>query len=248
MAVKNVDLVILLDCSKSMRPCFDQIKNHLKELLQPLQNAKMSVRFGLLGYSATSKSKLSIAYSMVFLGGDDIKTLLNIYSESVNPDLFFTQDAEKISTALDRLACQGDEDALLSLDTAIDFPFGSLQTTRRVISLFTDEKIENGVNERTPLAKIQQIIDKLTKRKISLFAFCPQSAALDELATADSAEITYVESGDGLQSVDFKKLMQQMGKSLSIPTMQSSGESPWERALFGQDKFSETTVENWSGD
>ena len=41
------------------------------ELIQPLQNAKMSVRFGFLGYSATSKSKLSIAYSMVFLGGDD---------------------------------------------------------------------------------------------------------------------------------------------------------------------------------
>jgi hypothetical protein len=49
----------------------DQIKNHLMELIQPLQNAKMSVRFGFLGYSATSKSKLSIAYSMVFLGGDD---------------------------------------------------------------------------------------------------------------------------------------------------------------------------------
>jgi len=48
MPAKNVDLVILVDSSESMRPCFSQLREHLKDLLVPLQQANFNVRFGLV--------------------------------------------------------------------------------------------------------------------------------------------------------------------------------------------------------
>jgi uncharacterized protein involved in tellurium resistance len=55
----------------------------------------------------------------------------------------------------------------------------------------------------------------------------------------DRAEIEPVDGGDGLKAVDFKKLLAQMGKSISISSLQMGPEPSWQRALYGQDKWTE---------
>jgi hypothetical protein len=51
MKPQNVDLVLLVDASESMKPCFTQLREHLKDLLYPLQPANFKVRFGLVAFA-----------------------------------------------------------------------------------------------------------------------------------------------------------------------------------------------------
>ena len=134
---------------------------------------------------------------------------------------------------------QGNEDTLLALDIAADFPFGPAANTRRVVALFCDEKLETGVSEKEPISKLPDLIDKLMSRRIQLFVAAPLSPGLEQLAAVDCAEIEPVVGGDGLKSVDFKKLLAQMGKSISVASLQMGSEPAWKKAIYGQDLWSD---------
>jgi hypothetical protein len=131
----------------------------------------------------------------------------------------------------------GDEHSLLGLDFALDFPFGRLSDTRRVISVFSDEKIEDGAITPDELAKIPNLIEKIQARRVKLFATLPRSPAAEQLSEIGGSEFEEVNGGDGLKSVDFKKLLSQMGKSVSIFSLQATSEPPYQKAIFGQDKW-----------
>ena len=51
------------------------------------------------------------------------------------------------------------------------------------------------------------------------------------------SELEFVSGGGGLRSVDFSRLLSQMGKSISVMSLQSSSEPIYTRALFGQDTW-----------
>ena len=87
------------------------------------------------------------------------------------------------------------------------------------------------------MAKIPNLIQKLMSRRIQLFVSAPFSPAMEQLGSLDRAEIEAVDGGDGLKSVDFKKLLAQMGKSISVSSLQMGPEPAWQKAIFGQDKF-----------
>ena len=160
-----------------------------------------------------------------------------LYSPSVSAVDFFTSDSAVVTRVLSGLEAQGNEDTLLALDIAADFPFGSPESTRRVIAVFTDEPLEAGLSEAEPMAKIPNLIQKLMSRRIQLFVSAPFSPAMAQLGSLDRAEIETVDGGDGLKSVDFKKLLAQMGKSISVSSLQMGPEPAWQKAIFGQDKF-----------
>ena len=236
MPPQNVDFVLLVDSSESMRPCFAQLREHLKDLLYPLQQANFKVRFGLVAYAA-GRDRNGPVYDHTFVGGSGPEMVQKLYSPQVSPNDFFTGDPEVVTRVLGGLEAQGNEDTLLALDMAADFPFGPPESTRRVIAVFTDEPLEAGVSELLPLAKIPELIQKLTSRRIQLFASAPFSGALEQLGSLDRAEIEAVEGGDGLKSVDFKKLLAQMGKSISVSSLQIGTEPAWKKAIFGQDQL-----------
>jgi uncharacterized protein involved in tellurium resistance len=233
---QNVDLVLLVDASESMRPCFTQLREHLKELLYPLEQANFRIRFGLVAYAA-APGPAGAVYDHTFIGGSGPEMVAKLYGPSVDAANFFTTDPGKVSTVLARLDAQGNEHTLLALDIAADFPFGPPESTRRVIAVFTDEPLENGVEEEKPIAKIPDLLQKLMTRRILLFMSAPFSSALEQLGSFDGAEINAVSGGDGLKSVDFKKLLAQMGKSISIASMQAGSEPMWKKAIFGQDRW-----------
>lgn len=236
MNPQNVDLVLLVDSSESMRPCFAALREHLKDLLYPLQQANFKVRFGLVAYAAAPGPGGPI-YDHTFVGGSGPEMIQKLYSPQVNANDFFTNDPAVVARVLGGLEAQGNEDTLLALDIAADFPFGPPDSTRRVIALFTDEPLEAGVLEAQPVAKIPELIQKLMSRRIQLFVSAPFSGALEQLGSLDRAEIEAVDGGDGLKAVDFKKLLAQMGKSISVSSLQMGAEPVWKKAIFGQDRW-----------
>jgi uncharacterized protein involved in tellurium resistance len=237
MKAQNVDLVLLVDASDSMGPCFGQLGQHLNDLLYPLQQAQFRVRFGLVAYAA-GRDRAGPVYDHTFIGGRGPELVQKLYSAQVHAEDYFTSDPSVLTRVIGGVKPQGNEDTLVALDIAADFPFGPVETTRRVIAVFTDEKLEDGIAGEAPLAKLPQLIEKLMQRRIQLFVSAPMSQGLEQLAAVDRAEIETVDGDDGLTSVDFKKLLAQMGKSISIASLQLGREPEWKRALFGQDRWS----------
>ena len=248
MPPQNVDLILLVDSSESMRPCFNQLRDHLKDLLQPLQQANFKVRFGLLAYCATFMPDGRPNWWHTFIGGDDYVDMhRKLYRPQMNVADYFTDAPSEVVRVLNELEARGDEDTLMALDTAADFPFGPTESTRRVIALFTDEPIENGIMGEAPLAMIPELIQKLMSRRIQLFMSAPFSRALEQLGSLDKAEIEIGDGTDGLKSVDFKKLLAQMGKSISVSSLQMGAEPSWKRALYGQDRSNCELPAKWTG-
>jgi hypothetical protein len=160
-----------------------------------------------------------------------------LYGEQVNAADFFTSDRTRVTRVLESLEANGNEDTLLALDIAADFPFGPSESTRRVIALFTDEPLEAGISAQEPMVRMPALVEKLMARRIQLFAAAPYSEALGDLGAADRAEIEDITGGDGLASVDFRKLLAQMAKSISVSSVQAGAEPRWQRAIYGQDRW-----------
>jgi hypothetical protein len=240
MKARNVDIVFVIDASRSMQPCFEGLAKHLDEIVQPLQGFNFQVRLGLVAVNVGRSNDGGQAIFTSTLAGRGLDSIYG--GKAIN---LFTTNGADFAGALRGVRLDGDENNLYALDFALDFPFGSVSDTRRVIALFSDEKIEDGDVDASQLAKIPLLVEKITARKVLFFAAMPISPALEELATADGSQIEPVSGGDGLATVDFRKLMSQMAKSISAQSAQGY-EASWQRALFDQDKWG--TVDSVSFD
>jgi hypothetical protein len=226
MPAPNVDLVFVIDSSSSMKPCFEGLVSHLNDVITPLQGLNLNVRLGLLAMGVGGGA-----------GGDslfDITTLTGDYKSIYQSDpKLFTTDRDQFSKALRNVKMQGDENHLIALDLALDFPFGPISNTRRVVALFSDERIEDGKISPDEIAIRGALIQKIQARKVMLFAALPDSPLLEDFGAVDGAQIERINGGDGLSSVDFSKLLQLMAKSISVCDIQGT-EGTYEKGLFGQ--------------
>ncbi len=239
----DVDLVLVLDASGSMGPCFQQVKAHLRDVIKPMQGHVSKVNFALIAAAASRSSHGSVLYSVYSLLDHDagMKLVTQIYASGAQGsarDTLFTMDPDRLIRALDRVQAAGDEDMLLALDIALDLPFGPIATTKRVIALFSDEPFEGGVAGDASNRQLPVLIDKLQARRVQLFAAIPDGPGANLLASADRAEVELVGGQScGLGDVDFSTLFAQMGKSISGASLQSTAEPAYKRALFGQDAW-----------
>jgi uncharacterized protein involved in tellurium resistance len=240
MPAQNVDLVLVIDASSSMKPCFDALRENLARVVAPLQGFVTNVQFCVLAQSVGMRGRM-LVHDHRFIGTSGADALDAMYAGPANQGAgrgpFFTADAGRVRSFLADLKPEGNEDLLLALDLAADLPFGPITSTCRVIALFSDEPIEAGAVESGRVELIPELIEKLTRRRIKLFAALPESDASLALSQANGSELEFVSGGDGLRSVDFSQLLSQMGKSISVMSLQSSGEPSYTRALFGQDKW-----------
>ena len=79
---------------------------------------------------------------------------------------------------------------------------------------------------------------KLQDRRIALYMVTPQSDAYDTLSQIDKCEWTVVgDDSDGLRTVDFSKLMQGIGKSVSV-SQTSTSASIDPMPLYGEPSWS----------
>ena len=246
MANNNIDIVFVVDASASMRPTFDQLKKHLGSMLGPISQSGAKVRLGLVAHCAgESESGGSVLVQHLGLDGYSVTDLLyrKSVNDSNNEDKLFTQDARRFISSLNLVEPKGDEETLIALDCALDFPYGALSNTKRVVVLLSDERLEDGVSEGRYGEKIPELIEKIHARHINLFCVLPESDQANQLAYADRSEVEFIQGGDGMANVKFDLLLGQMGKSISASSLQASTEPAYKKALFGQEQWGESDSE-----
>lgn len=251
---KCADVVFVIDASGSMRTCFDQLRANIRKFVEPFREEGFdSLRLGLLAYSANiDRTAKKCIYRNIVIGGEGVPAMKALYG-SVPPrdDLFFTRskdgavDAESFMHRLDGIRCKGDEDTVFALDCAADFPYGPLDSTRRVMVLFTDEKIEDGVLKQESVgenfSQVEKVMKKIVDRHISLYAFAPASPVTDMIAEFSRVFLTVVpeftpEAKDTWANIDFARILEMMGKSVSS-SLSGGNEKDFGRAVFGQNTW-----------
>lgn len=237
MAGRNcADIVFCIDASGSMKPCFDAVRRNIADLMIGLQadgQTSWDVRYDFLAFQDNEEGVHG--YTTTRTGQMD---LINILYHKGDRSKLFTRNIEEFCTALQtRVKTEGDEQQLTALDTAMDFPWRSSGDCHRVVVLLTDEPVETGVFVEKQKAAIDRMIQKAQNKRIKLFIIAPESEAFFELSALDRCEYTDLQNTqDGMRSVDFSKLLQTIGKSVSVSQNYSGGEEE-PSPCFGQDEW-----------
>ncbi len=236
MAGRNcADIVFCIDASGSMQPAIDAVRENISRLLQGLTQSKeqgysWDVRFDFLAFHnnregihsfRTVRTNAVALQKALYLDQDDTP--------------FFTRDVQEFCRALAGVKAVDEEKQLLALDFAMDFPWRPSSDCHRVVVLLTDEGIETALAPEDQKAHIPALVKKLMEKRIKLFIIAPESEGFYQLAEADRCEYTDLEPGvaNGLREVDFSKMLETIGKSVSVSQTYDGGHSAPE-PLFGQ--------------
>ncbi len=242
-----VDVVLCLDASKSMRPCFDGVRRHLLDFVQGLgsggqQQRQLDLRFDFLIHSCGEHGPFR-ASTLRHSGPSLIQAL---YGSRQDSSSFFTRDCVEIQLALEKVEVEGDEAPLVAMDFALDYPWRPRQQCHRVLICMTDEPFEQGApgdpksgfSLADQAAKVPQLIEKFQASGVMLFLVAPKSEVFKKLSLISKSQYKVMDqSGDGLRSIDFGKILEQIGKSVSVANLQAVADPKVQRALFGQDQW-----------
>jgi hypothetical protein len=161
-----------------------------------------------------------------------------LYGTPPDHQQFFTPEADAIRRGLTEVEPIGDEAVLVALDLCLDLPWRSRGGCHRVVVMLTDEPLETNVWAEIQRRMITPLIDKIHALGVMLFMVAPGSPGFDELSEADKCQFQQVgDSGDGLSSVDFARVLSHIGKSVSVSVLQQRPDTTVRRALFGQDQW-----------
>lgn len=237
------DVIFCLDASGSMGPCFDALRKHVQAFVRGLESSGQSVwdlRIGLLAYSAgNSRHGGVFSFQGLTHSGMDLVTPLYHSKGAQNAIQYFTSNISDFTAALETVDVNGDEATFVALDTALDFPWRESAACHRVVIVMTDEALETGVQVREQANKVPQLIEKLHALRVKLFIVGPASDAFDAICAADRSEFQVLDNAhDGLKNADFKQILGEIGKSVSVSALQGqTAPVRVDRALFGQDKW-----------
>ena len=229
---ETADIVFCMDASGSMSPTFKGVRDHVVDLLQSLKEdpqRSWDVRFDFLAFNTAFNCEGKDGMTFKTVRKKDIDVINGLYHSPCDANGgfssdFFTSDVNAFRSALGSVTCQGDEMTAVALDMAADFPFRDASSCHRVIILLTDETMEDGMNVEKAEERLLEIARKLQDRRIALYMVTPQSDIYDTLSQIDKCEWTVVSgSSDGLKTVDFGKLMQSIGKSVSVSQITAAG-------------------------
>lgn len=247
MAGRNcADIVFCIDASGSMKPCIDGVRDNIEKLLEGLQadvQTTWDVRFDFLAFH-DSKDGVHWYRSVAL----PACPLIDAIYKKENQRALFTKDLAAFKAGLKAIEVEGEEEQLLALDIAMDFPWRPSDSCHRVVVLLTDESVETGVAVEEQKAKIETLVSKIMDKRIKLFVIAPESDGFYRLSKADRCE--YDDSGaerEGLRNVDFSKMMTAIGKSVSMSQMYAGADSD-PRPSFDQLEWSAAGTVNWGSD
>ncbi len=140
MPAPNVDMVFVIDASESMRPCFEGLRKNIKSLINPMQGYISRMRFGVVTHSIVTYLEGGYGYQMAIFAAPNNSTncLGSHYFQAMSNDALFSDNINELIQFLDKISPNGDEDSLLALDCALDFPFGPVSNTKRIVALFSE--------------------------------------------------------------------------------------------------------------
>lgn len=233
---KCADIVFLLDASGSMTPCIEAVKNNIGKLVEFFKSDGQNVWDIRLEFLAHSSWKHLYHLQSHALSGLDLSEA--IYKpQKTSASSFFTNNVAEFQTTLAEVTPQGDETTLVALDMALDLPWRPAETCHRAVICLSDEAIETGENVAFQKAQIDNLVKKIHSKRIKLYIVAPQSDAFDTLSMADRCEYDPVDGqNDGLRTTNFAKLMEAIGKSVSVSQTTAAGATA-PQPLYGQDKW-----------
>lgn len=212
-----------------MKHCFDMLQQSIGSMTAGLTggNSLWDVRFDFIAHSASNNGV--IRHNSVF-NEDAVSALYNSCQAR-----FFTDSIDVFRERLAEVKMVGDEAPLVALDVALDLPWREPSKCHRVVILLTDEPFEEGALLPQQLERLQEIISKVQDLKVLLFMVAPESDVYDQLSQIDKCEYEVLESkNDGMQNVDFTRLLGAIGKSVSVSNLQDTRRTNIQRGLFGQ--------------
>lgn len=233
---QSADIVFLVDSSGSMSPCISAVKDNIGRLVDFFRSDGQNtwdIRLEFVAHASYNNLHRLDSHS---LSGPEL--LDAIYKQSVQSvNRLFTSEVARFQKALAEVAAEGDETTLVALDIALDLPWRPAESCHRVVICLSDEAIETGEDVPLQTSQIDNLVKKIHAKRIKLFIIAPYSAAFDSLAMADRCEYEVVDStNSGLRSTNFAKLMEAIGKSVSVSQAASHGATE-PQPLYGQDKW-----------
>lgn len=215
-----------------MKPCLDAVGAQIGNLLRGLESdgqTNWDIRYDFLAFH-NSEDGLHW-YHSVFM--PPVPLIMGIY-QNMQDARFFTRNLSEFKQALAELPVEGEEMQLLALDIAADFPWRPSSDCHRVVVLLSDETVETGVRVDEQIRQEDALINKLQDKHIKLFIVAPESASFYRVSAADRCEYMALDATrDGLRSVDFSKMLQAIGKSVSV-SQSYGGACSDPRPLFDQ--------------
>jgi len=221
-----------------MGPCFDALRRQLGCFVDGLRSGGQmawDLRFDFLAHRAGEKDGRGV-HHFQSLRKEGMDLVRGLYQSRDAQDGFFTQNVDEFTRGLAELKAYGDEASFVALDTCLDFPWRDAVNCHRVVILLTDEALETGVCLPEQTRQIDALIEKLHTLRVKLFLVGPESAAFDAVCAADRSEYLVIDDDQsGLASVELGKVLEVMGKSVSVSLIQNTpAERAAPRGLFGQ--------------
>lgn len=216
-----------------MKPCIEAISSQIGKLIQGLEGdgqTKWDIRYDFLAFHDSDDGLHW--YRSVFMSA--VPLINGIYQKGQEAR-FFTRDLADFKRALvNNVPVEGEEMQLLALDIAADYPWRASSDCHRVIVLLSDESVETGVFVEEQTKREDALIDKLQDKHIKLFIIAPESASFYRVSSADRCEYMALDATkDGLRSVDFSRMLQAIGKSVSV-SQSYEGATSEPKPLFTQ--------------
>lgn len=242
MSIRGVsDVVFSIDSSQSMTPCLEMVTRNISGFISGLKsnaNMQWDLRLDFLTFKA---SRLESQGRLVF----DFRTIHNNNTPSLHQalygaseakaDAFFTDDSHLFSSELQTAEASRDEAPLNALDCCLDFPWRTASKSHRAIIHFTDEPLEQGVDNYYCGDKIGKLIDKFHKLNVILYIIAPKSPGYMRLSGVDKAEyLRQNVRAKGLAGIDMAGILADIGKTLSVTTLQMPANPVYARGIFGQ--------------
>ena len=199
------DIVFCIDATASMQNCIDNVKANV-------ENFAISIK--------TSSPNTKVDWRARILGYRDF----NVDTEYLLNKFDFVSSHEELQSQLDQVLADGGGDAPESTLDAI--LYASLQSNWRnpghkIVVVFTDAPTLPNLNSKTVadlnVADDLEIVKQtITEKHIKLFLFGAKDPIYDELSKVSRTVISqYEDIEEGLKNVDFKSIMDMIGKTVS---------------------------------
>jgi hypothetical protein len=206
------DIVICLDCTGSMGPCIDGVKNNLKAFVENL---------------TTGNTNNPLDWKAMAVGYRDIQDTRAPAFEGFQNQ--FTDDEGNLKNQIDSFEATvgGDEpesllDALYKIAAEIPWPH-DIGKAHRIVVVFTDASCRDSLDPSTTSGdrSYNKIIDLYSRGHFKLFLFGINFHLYKSMCEKIPKSVffpqgdTYKEVIANLQKTGFEKVMAQLGKSVS---------------------------------
>lgn len=199
--VNPADIVFCVDCTESMRPCFEGLVKNLHLFVEGLQSANgVDFRLRLIEYRDLNEGEQTVA-------GD------------------FTADADEFRRQLDALKYSGGgdipESTFDAIYTALSSPWRP--KCHKAVLVFTDAPSHPRLHETTVppgvSPDIETVINLLEAKRVWLYLVAIEDSLYERLRDREKVFLQLYPADDerfeGLKNVEFAKVLEFFGKSIS---------------------------------